>query len=278
MSYFENFVGFKTRSKTSLISAATQTYDSYARQGDDPSGEGSPILNSDGTQKVDEDGISIGNDFKRGNGLTRRWGDTEGYQVGNTYTKLEGDAVAEVVGNSSAKRTGWVNNVTLGPTFNTQIGGTITTSLFTVNTLVGFRCSTFGGMDVAWNLAPTVKITMGEYIFDKLPKFETAASAKVVAETARTDMITDVKNLIDKAIHTYATGLTVIAADVDQKVGRMSTSIATMYDLRSASLDLLGAASLSLESQGPAILRGSTLSLTASVAAKIDSSGPISIG
>lgn len=64
-----------------------------------------------------------------------------------------------MVGNSSTRRKGWTNNVTDGLTFNTQIGGTVATSLFAVTTLAGFRCNTFVGADVAINLAVGVKVT-----------------------------------------------------------------------------------------------------------------------
>ena len=254
MSYFENFVGFKNRNSEESVASATQGYDSYQRFGDDPDGGG--------TEKFDSEGNSIGVGIQRGNARTRRWGDTEGYQVGNTYTKLEGDAVVDVVGNSSAKRTGWVNNVTFGPTFNTQIGGTVATSLFAVTTLAGFRCNTFVGADVAINAAVGVKVTGGGYYsFGKAGDWKTKTQ-ETEATNQKTEIALAVKKVIGEETGCYVTMDTTVAGMNGLTCLSRKVTAAGNYSVSAfGCAEILGMGSTKIKSFGATTLEG-TIAVT----------------
>ncbi len=266
MSYFENFVGFKNQNSEESVASATQGYDSYQRFGD----EGEP-----GTEKFDSDGNSIGIN-QRGNSRTRRWGDTEGYQVGNTYTKLEGDAVVDVVGNSSAKRTGWVNNVTFGPTFATQIGGTFATSLFGVNTMLGFRCGIFVGVDASINVAAAVRVVKGANYTIGIATEYGLKDQKTEALKKKTEIATEVQCLIgdEKSIvvsndmicakehsltcmkHTVRAGEYVVNAGAARISGLLSTEITS-----EGTTTLEGNAAVTLKTFGVATVNGTLIKL-----------------
>jgi hypothetical protein len=147
--YFQNFVGFKSRTIPPGVAAAEVKYDSWSVFGDNPN----PPATDDTTDDTPGDTADDPTGPRRANAFTQRWGDNTSYQVGNNYTELEGDAVTVAYGNSSAKRIGWTNNYTEGPTFNTQIGGTFATSLFSVATIAGIRVNTFVGFDVNMSLS-----------------------------------------------------------------------------------------------------------------------------
>ena len=249
---YENFSRFKSDSKGTTAAAADTRYDSWAVNGDDPSGEGSPTLNADGTQKVDEAGNSTGNDIKRANSKTQRWGDNESYQVGNNYTELEGDAVTVVVGNTSTNRNGWTNNLTHGLTFNTQMGGIVTTALsFGVTSQVGFRCNTFVGADVAINAAITCKIGAGGfYQFGKAPDWGVSV-AKTESVGNKTELSLTDKTLANEKVSVIgAGGLTVtVAGQVNEISVSQSTTVATKHSVTSAgTADMTGLAGVTVTS------------------------------
>jgi len=273
---YKNFVGFKSRSNRTTAAAAETRYDSWAVNGDDPSGDGSPILNADGEMVLGTDGKSIGNDIKKANSFTQRWGDNESYQVGNNYTELEGDAVTVVVGNSSTRRKGWTNNVTDGLTFNTQIGGTVATSLFAVTTLAGFRCNTFVGADVAINAAVGVKVTGGGYYsFGKAADWKTTPQ-KTEAVNKKTEIATEVQCLIgdEKSIvvsndmicakehsltcmkHTVRAGEYVVNAGAARISGLLSTEITS-----EGITTLAGTLAVTLKTSGVATVNGTLIKL-----------------
>jgi hypothetical protein len=166
--YFQNFVGFKSRSIPPGVAAAEVKYDSWSVFGDNPN----PPATDDTTDDTPGDTADDPTGPRRANAFTQRWGDNTSYQVGNNYTELEGDAVTVAYGNSSAKRIGWTNNYTEGPTFNTQIGGTFATSLFSVATIAGIRVNTFVGFDVNMSLSlAKVSIAFGtDWKIDKVGK------------------------------------------------------------------------------------------------------------
>jgi len=166
--YFQNFVGFKSRSIPPGVAAAEVKYDSWSVFGDNPN----PPATDDTTDDTPGDTADDPTGPRRANAFTQRWGDNTSYQVGNNYTELEGDAVTVAYGNSSAKRIGWTNNYTEGPTFTTQIGGTFATSLFSVATIAGIRVNTFVGFDVNMSLSlAKVSIAFGtDWKIDKVGK------------------------------------------------------------------------------------------------------------
>lgn len=166
--YFQNFVGFKSRSIPPGVAAAEVKYDSWSVFGDNPN----PPATDDTPGDTPGDTADDPTGPRRANAFTQRWGDNTSYQVGNNYTELEGDAVTVAYGNSSAKRIGWTNNYTEGPTFNTQIGGTFATSLFSVATIAGIRVNTFVGFDVNMSLSlAKVSIAFGtDWKIDKVGK------------------------------------------------------------------------------------------------------------
>ena len=250
MSYFENFVGFKNRNSEESVASATQGYDSYQRFGD----EGEP-----GTEKFDSDGNSIGIN-QRGNAITRRWGDTEGYQVGNTYTKLEGDAVVDVVGNSSAKRTGWVNNVTFGPTFATQIGGTFATSLFAVNTMLGFRCSIFVGLDASINAAAAVRVVKGANYTIGIAKEYGLKDQKTEALKKSTEIVADVQRLIGEETSIVLSS-DMIVAETNSLTCLNRKVIAAFYEVTAGVAEIGGKVTTTIKSTGITTLEG-TLAVT----------------
>lgn len=266
---YKNFVGFKSRSNRTTAAAAETRYDSWAVNGDDPSGDGSPILNADGEMVLGTDGKSIGNDIKKANSFTQRWGDNESYQVGNNYTELEGDAVTVVVGNSSTRRKGWTNNVTDGLTFNTQIGGTVATSLFAVTTLAGFRCNTFVGADVAINLAVGVKVTGGGYYsFGKAADWKTTPQ-KTEAVQKRTEIVESVQNLFGECTSIVVSDDMIVATDHSLTCINSSVNAAD-YKVSAVNADIFAMASLKISSFGDTSVMGGTLSLRSSVAATIN--------
>ncbi len=250
MSYFENFVGFKNQNSEESVASATQGYDSYQRFGD----EGEP-----GTEKFDSDGNSIGIN-QRGNSRTRRWGDTEGYQVGNTYTKLEGDAVVDVVGNSSAKRTGWVNNVTFGPTFATQIGGTFATSLFGVNTMLGFRCGIFVGVDASINVAAAVRVVKGANYTIGIATEYGLKDQKTEALKKSTEIVADVQRLIGEETSIVLSS-DMIVAETNSLTCSNRKVIAAFYEVTAGVAEIEGKVTTTIKSTGITTLEG-TLAVT----------------
>lgn len=87
---YKNFVGFKSRSNRTTAAAAETRYDSWAVNGDDPSGDGSPILNADGEMVLGTDGKSIGNDIKRPTRSRSDGGTTNLIRLGITILSLKG--------------------------------------------------------------------------------------------------------------------------------------------------------------------------------------------
>jgi hypothetical protein len=266
---YKNFVGFKSRSNRTTATAADTRYDSWAVNGDDPSGDGSPILNADGEMVLGTDGKSIGNDIKKANSFTQRWGDNESYQVGNNYTELEGDAVTVAVGNSSTRRKGWTNNVTDGLTFNTQIGGTVATSLFAVTTMLGFRCNTFVGAEVAINVAVAAKVSRGEsYSFFKaaecgLSKEETKALLK------RTEIVEDVKSLIGE-FNSIVVSTDMIVA-TDHSLTCMKSSVnAVDYNVSAVIAEIDSEFSTTISSRGVTVVKGGMLSLQSNASTTVE--------
>jgi len=257
---YKNFVGFKSRSNRTTAAAAETRYDSWAVNGDDPSGDGSPILNADGEMVLGTDGKSIGNDIKKANSFTQRWGDNESYQVGNNYTELEGDAVTVVVGNSSTRRKGWTNNVTDGLTFNTQIGGTVATSLFAVTTLAGFRCNTFVGADVAINAAVGVKVTGGGYYsFGKAADWKTTPQ-KTEALKKSTEIVADVQRLIGEETSIVLSS-DMIVAETNSLTCFNRKVIAAYYEVTAGVAEIEGKVTTTIKSTGITTLEG-TLAVT----------------
>ena len=259
---YKNFVGFKSRSNRSTAGVVAARYDSWAVNGDDPSGEGSPKLNADGTQELDSNGNSTGNDIKPANSFTQRWGDNESYQVGNNYTELEGDAVTVVVGNSSTRRKGWTNNVTDGLTFNTQIGGTVATSLFAVTTLAGFRCNTFVGADVAINAAVGVKVTGGGYYsFGKAGDWKTKTQ-ETEATNQKTEIALAVKKVIGEETGCYVTMDTTVAGMNGLTCLSRKVTAAGNYSVSAfGCAEILGMGSTKIKSFGATTLEG-TIAVT----------------
>jgi hypothetical protein len=252
---YNNFVGFKSRSNRSTAGVVAARYDSWAVNGDDPSGEGSPKLNADGTQELDSNGNSTGNDIKPANSFTQRWGDNESYQVGNNYTELEGDAVVVVVGNTSTRRKGWTNNVTDGLTFNTQIGGTVATSLFAVTTMLGFRCNTFVGADVAINAAATVKLTCGGYYsFGKANEWG-LAKEKTDALNERTEIVATVKRLIGEETSTVLSS-DMIVAETNSLTCMNREVKAAFYQVTAGVAEIEGKVVTTIKSTGITTLEG----------------------
>jgi len=267
---YENFSRFKSLSTGTTVAAADTRYDSWAVNGDDPSGEGSPILNADGTQKVDEAGNSIGNDIKKANSKTQRWGDQESYQVGNNYTELEGDAVTVVVGNASTNRNGWTNNLTHGLTFNTQMGGIVTTALsFGVTSQVGFRCNTFVGAEVAINASAAVKLTCGGYYSFGKAKEWGLAEQKTEAVQKRTEIVESVQNLFGECTSIVVSDDMIVATDHSLTCINSSVNAAD-YKVSAVNADIFAMASLKISSLGDTSVMGGTLSLRSSVAATIN--------
>ena len=256
MSYFENFVGFKNRNSEESVASATQGYDSYQRFGDDPDGGG--------TEKFDSEGNSIGVGTQRGNARTRRWGDTEGYQVGNTYTKLEGDAVVDVVGNSSAKRTGWVNNVTFGPTFATQIGGTFATSLFAVNTMLGFRCSIFVGLDASINAAAAVRVVKGANYTIGIAKEYGLKEQKTEALNEKTEIVAAVQRIIGEE-NSIVVSNDMIVAKKNSLTCLSSEVIAVEYQVFAANAEIVGTLSTKITSTGDLTVNGAKVTMNGAV-------------
>lgn len=257
---FKNFVGFKSRSTRSTAGVVAARYDSWAVNGDDPSGEGSPKLNADGTQELDSNGNSTGNDIKPANSFTQRWGDNESYQVGNNYTELEGDAVVVVVGNSSTKRKGWTNNVTDGLTFNTQIGGTVATSLFAVTTMLGFRCNTFVGADVAINAAAAVRVVKGANYTIGIAKEYGLKDQKTEALKKSTEIVADVQRLIGEETSIVLSS-DMIVAETNSLTCLNRKVIAAFYEVTAGVAEIEGKVTTTIKSTGITTLEG-TLAVT----------------
>lgn len=266
---YKNFVGFKSRSNRSTAGVVAARYDSWAVNGDDPSGEGSPKLNADGTQELDSNGNSTGNDIKPANSFTQRWGDNESYQVGNNYTELEGDAVVVVVGNSSTRRKGWTNNVTDGLTFNTQIGGTVATSLFAVTTMLGFRCNTFVGADVNINVAAGVRVIGGaNFTFGKATDWKTTAQENE-ATNQKTEIALAVKRVIGEEISTL-TGF-------NQVVGGLCSFTSANTAINSSGLISLWSMAIAIDGDAAVSVSGLNTSIEGTTVLAMKSLGPATI-
>ena len=256
MSYFENFVGFKNRNSEESVASAVN--------GDDPSGEGSPTLNADGTQKVDEAGNSTGNDIKRANSKTQRWGDNESYQVGNNYTELEGDAVTVVVGNSSTRRKGWTNNVTDGLTFNTQIGGTVATSLFAVTTMLGFRCGIFVGLDASINAAAAVRVVKGANYTIGIAEECGLKEQKTEALNKKTEIVAAVQRIIGEE-NSIVVSNDMIVAKKNSLTCLSSEVIAVEYQVFAANAEIVGTLSTKITSTGDLTVNGAKVTMNGAV-------------
>ena len=266
---YKNFVGFKSRSNRTTATAADTRYDSWAVNGDDPSGDGSPILNADGEMVLGTDGKSIGNDIKKANSFTQRWGDNESYQVGNNYTELEGDAVTVAVGNSSTRRKGWTNNVTDGLTFNTQIGGTVATSLFAVTTMLGFRCNTFVGADVNINVAAGVRVIGGaNCTFGKATDWKTTAQENE-ATNQKTEIALAVKRVIGEEISTL-TGF-------NQVVGGLCSFTSANTAINSSGLISLWSMAIAIDGDAAVSVSGLNTSIEGTTVLAMKSLGPATI-
>ena len=266
---YEHFSRFKRQGTGTTAAAGETRYDTWTVNGDDPSGEGSPKLNADGTLELDSNGNSTGNTQNFANSFTQRWGDQESYQVGNNYTELEGDAVTVVVGNSSTNRNGWTNNLTHGLTFNTQMGGIVTTALsFGVTSQVGFRCNTFVGAEVAINVAMTCKIAAGGYYqFGKAPDWGVSV-AKTESVGNKTELSLSDKTLANEKVSVIgAGGLTVtVAGQVNEISVSQSTTVATKHSVTSAgTADMTGLAGVTVNSAAKVELKGAMVSVQGAV-------------
>jgi len=214
--YFQNFVGFKSRSIPPGVAAAEVKYDSWSVFGDNP--------NPPATDDTPGDTADDPTGPRRANAFTQRWGDNTSYQVGNNYTELEGDAVTVAYGNSSAKRIGWTNNYTEGPTFTTQIGGTFATSLFSVATIAGIRVNTFVGFDVNMSLSlAKVSIAFGtDWKIDKVGKVSLTPS-----EWTLNDSEVSFANQVNKVVGGQLTTLSSRIENVSVTQENTATSLNT---------------------------------------------------
>jgi len=223
--YFQNFVGFKSRSIPPGVAAAEVKYDSWSVFGDNPN----PPATDDTTDDTPGDTADDPTGPRRANAVTQRWGDNTSYQVGNNYTELEGDAVTVAYGNSSAKRIGWTNNYTEGPTFTTQIGGTFATSLFSVATIAGIRVNTFVGFDVNMSLSlAKVSIAFGtDWKIDKVGKVSFTPS-ECTLEDSNVSFATNVNKVVGGQLTTLSNQI--------ETVSVMQNLIATSLSNRVVSL------------------------------------------
>jgi hypothetical protein len=247
--YFQNFVGFKSRTIPPGVAAAEVKYDSWSVFGDNPN----PPATDDTTDDTPGDTADDPTGPRRANAFTQRWGDNTSYQVGNNYTELEGDAVTVAYGNSSAKRIGWTNNYTEGPTFTTQIGGTFATSLFNVATIFGIRVNTFVGFDVNMSLSLAKFSIAGgtDWKIDKVGKVSLTPSEwtlndseasfatnvkKVVGDSLTTlsnqiEYVSLYQNLTATNLITKVMSLETKATEIDQKFANMkSVGVACTFD------------------------------------------------
>lgn len=266
--YFQNFVGFKNRSIPPGVAAAEVKYDSWSVYGDDPK---SPAADD----TADDTGDDTGDEPtgpRRANALTQRWGDNTSYQVGTNYTELEGDAVTVAVGNSSTKRKGWTNNYTEGPTFSTQIGGTISTSLFSMAVLVGAKVNISAAIEFNMAYAKKINLVMGQTWYvdldDKkslIAKSETelakektdfADKVNTVVAGRLSNLASEIDETARQANHTFV-ALNQLINEVDQKVttlkqvvGNMDTRVAASWKIACLAFEISAGASVRISSPG----------------------------